>query len=435
MNGVIIVFCILSFTLTIDYSLSLISAEAYWTQTGGNEHTAGFVFGIYDATTIFVTPLLALYIGKGGSYKKMFIAGLIINIIGNALYALAYVFRRWEMIICGRGLAGLGATTLPMLMVYITNHMDKESQKTAIGYTKYVAAVSRILGPALGSLFTMAGVKSGLWNSLFNVYTLVGWIPICFALVTIIIMAAFFQDPDVLDADQNLPINNDALDDDVSLMTKIGNIISKFWTILMIGFASTFIYWMYMGNSFVITTHFYHVVSSEHQLWHIYITGFAGFILAFLLFMVARDQLSSLYGLVGSIILFIISLSIYFVRYDPLFYVAVGATTFAYAIMIPSLNIINNDIAKKNQAILGNKMALAITMLTIVQSVARFVGPFMFITFGSSHRNEICNFTDPDKYVTHGCQITNYYMMSGIYIGVTSVAMLISSITTYVKLA
>src|SRR6218665_511977 len=93
---IIAILCFLSFTLTIDYSLSLISEEAYWVSTGGNKRLSGVVFGLYDASPIVVAPLLAWYLGKGGSYKKMFLIGLIINIVGNAFYAMADLVSRWS---------------------------------------------------------------------------------------------------------------------------------------------------------------------------------------------------------------------------------------------------------------------------------------------------------------------------------------------------
>ena len=166
---------------------------------------------------------------------------------------------------------------------------------------------------------------------------------------------------------------------------------------------------------------------------YIYITGFIGFILAFILFMIARSVLSRVHGLIGSIILLIIGTCCYLIKFNFMFYVAVGLTTFAYAIMIPSINIINNDIAKRNQEVLGNKLALAITLLTIIQSFARFVGPMMFTIFGTSDYSSTCNFTDVDKYITEGCTINHYYLMNGIYIGISAVLMLGSSIIIFRK--
>jgi hypothetical protein len=78
-------------------------------------------------------------------------------------------------------------------------------------------------------------------------------------------------------------------------------------------------------------------------------------------------------------------------------------------------------------------MALAITLLTVVQSVARFGGPFLFITFKSSDTGTNCDFTDPNKYETKGCSISNYYSMSAVYIGASTAMMLGACAMIYIK--
>jgi len=66
----------------------------------------------------------------------------------------------------------------------------------------------------------------------------------------------------------------------------------------------------------------------------------------------------------------------------------------------------------------------AVRFSSRVQSLARFIGPVMIVTFDLSDRNTGCNFSNPNKYVTYGCKIHDYYIMSGIYIGISAVIML-----------
>ena len=67
-------------------------------------------------------------------------------------------------------------------------------------------------------------------------------------------------------------------------------------------------------------------------------------------------------------------------------------------------------------------MGLAITLLPIVQSLARFCGPALVFTFGSLNEDSSCDFSNP-----------YYYLMSGIYIGVSSLLMVLSAIFIFVK--
>ena len=424
MSHTLVIFCLLSFTLTIDYSISLISAEAYWVSMGGNDDLSGIIFGLYDASTIIITPILAIYIGKGGSYKLMFICGLIINMLGNAVYALAYLASSWKMIVIGRTMSGIGSTVLPLLMVYVTDNIESSMQITAVGYIKYVSAVSRIIGPVIASLLTFTVITDGIVSSIFNMYTLVGWIPIIMDIITLLAVLIYFE--------ETVP-NEDASNTNQKYVS-ISDIIYEFYPILTIGFVSTFIYWAFMGNSFIIATHHFHILNNEHDLWRIYVSGCVGFVISFVAFLLAKQFLSELYGLVLSIVLLTCGSYVYLASPDWAFYVAVGISTFAYGLMIPSVNILNNTLAKKNKTFLGKYMAITISLLTVIGSLARFAGPAMFTVFTTSDIHNNCNFSNKDNYNTSGCTVDNYIASNTSYITIAFVLMILSCVALYNRL-
>jgi MFS family permease len=410
LNVPTLICCLIAFTLTIDYSLSLISAQAYWVLMGGDKELSGLVFGLYDATTICITPLLAIYISKGGSYNKMFVLGLIINMMGNIFYGLAFYAESWIFILVGRIIAGLGATCVPLLMVFVADSMERDAQATAVGYIKYVAALSRMLGPLIGSLLTFTLDDDGIIGKLFNMYTFVGWIPILMDIIALILLCIYSS-----------AFNKK--DDGAYMHTSFQfcTIMKTFWPILLIGFLTTIIYWLFMGNAFIIATHHFHVINNEHELSRIYITGFVGFVAAFVLFMFGKKYMTGMPCLVGSLILLSIGSYMFLINDDWGFYCAVGITTFAYGLMIPSLNIINNEFGKNIKAIIGSYMALAISFIVIVQGAARFAGPAIFTLFTQLNENVDCDFKNPDQYITDGCNIENYFEQNVAYITVCSV--------------
>ena len=183
-----LVFCLIAFSLSIDYSLGLISIQAYWINTGGDKSLSGFVFGLYDGLTVILTPLVAWLINNYGlKYRLVFQISLIVNIIGNIIYSLAYEADTWIMILVGRGIAGMGASSLPLLMVYIA---EKTCQQDAIGYIKYTSAITRVIGPILGTIFSIV-VKNG---QIFNLYTLAGWIPFFLGILTLIVVSYWTEE-------------------------------------------------------------------------------------------------------------------------------------------------------------------------------------------------------------------------------------------------
>ena len=404
----IFIFCVIAFTLSIDYSLSLISLQAYWTATGGNPKLSGLAFGLYDGSTIVLTPLIAwLIYSKKITYRYVFAVSLVVNIFGNVVYSLAFLVNSWIMVLVGRGIAGMGASVLPLMMVYIADKMPESEQKNAVGFIKYISALSRVVGPILGSLFSAIVFH----NDVFNLYTLVGWIPVFLGILTLGLLGRWSE-----------VLFTESLRSGLNFL----EIMKIFWPALMVGFVSTFIYWLFMGNIFLIATHYFHIVGGEHELGKLYYAGVVGFFVAFVCFLCLRDSLASIGGLWVSVILLSGSACLYLWNVEIVFHFAVGMTTFSYGLMIPSINILNNNLAKKSKFILGKSMGLSITLLTVFQSLARFIGPTCF-SFGISVVNDI-NCTFEDHYVTNGCKLDGFGVSAICYICVSFLLMIIGSV-------
>lgn len=382
---------------------------------GGKKEMAGLVFGLYDASTICISPLLSLYIAKGGSYNKMFITGIVINLLGNLFYALADYFSSWDMILAGRTVSGLGASCVPLLMVFVTDIMESDKQAQAVGYIKYIAALSRMIGPLIGSLLTFKWDLSGTVAKLINMFTLVGWIPMVFDLICLILLLSF--------SSHFARVNIDTQGN-----FQFQKIIKVFWPILLIGFLTTVLYWLFMGNAFLLATHHYHIINNEHELGKIYVTGFIGFIISFVMFMCARKTMAGIECFTGSIILLSIGSCVFFFTDSWAFYLGVGLTTFAYGLMIPSLNIINNNIGKQLKYHIGSYVSFAISLITIAQGLARFCGPAIFTLFTNIIEDFDCDFSNPELYVTSGCRIDNYYAQNGTYIAICTIFSVLSII-------
>jgi hypothetical protein len=402
------VFCIISLTLSIDYSLGLISLQAYWIDTGGNKSLSGLVFGIYDGFTIVLTPLLAWLVNsKKITYKQAFIGGIVVNILGNIIYSFAYLANTWTMVLIGRGVAGMGACTLPLLMVYIADVIDKSKQISIIGYVKYIAALSRVIGPVLGSLFSVTVTD----NKFINLYTLVGWIPVILGLITLIIVYKWQE--------------KNKHDIIVNTHNNIAIVFSIFWPVLLLGFVSTIIYWYFLGNVFIIGTHYYDVIKNEHQLGKLYYAGLGGFVLAFIIFLCFKKNMSSIKGLCLGIIMLISTSYLYLNDKDIVFYFATGLTTLSYGLTIPSINILNNTLAKNMKSILGTKLGVSITLLTVFQSLARFAGPALFSLTDVVTEKNGCSFVKKEDYVTHGCAINNFKFLCWLYVSISALFMVI----------
>ena len=404
----IFVLCAISFTLSIDYSLGLVSTQAYWINTGGAKNLAGLVFGVYDGSSIIMTPLLSWLIdNKGFSYKYIFISCILLNIIGNSIYSFAHVADTWIMVITGRAIAGMGSTCVPLLMMYIADRVKSDDQQKTVGYVKYIAAFSGILGSILGSAFAYVNV-----NKIINLYTMVGWVPMCFGFVTLVIVSFWKETKSdkIIKSTQNI---------------SFPMAFSYFLSIWAFAFVTTFIYWFYMGNAFILGTHFFHVIGDEKYLGNLYYAGLGGFAVSFLVFFFFKKSISSKRGLLLSTIFSIPTAFLFLIQRNPIYYVAVASTTFAYGLMIPSINYLNNTLAKNLRGILKGRFGIMVTALSIAQGFARFIGPTLF-TFSIPQENKPnCTLDDGDKYDTTGCGLHHFVTISAVYNSICAVLMII----------
>jgi len=401
-----IVLCLIAFALSIDYSVGLITLQAYWKHVHGAESLFGVIFGLYDGFVIIVTPAIAWLLNNTKlKYKFVFIVGLLLNIIGNVVYSFAFALDTWVLILLGRAVSGIGASVVPLLIMYVAMVMNGESQKPAVGYIKYTAAITRVIGPVLGILLAL--IKTT--NHFFNEYTVTGWIPAFICVVVLVIVLFWKEDepaPSLLPAEQK------------NENTGYLEIIKIFLPIISLGFITTFIYWYFVGNGYVMALHRYHIIHNSHDPGNWYYPGIGSFVLAFGLFYFFQDFMSGNIGLCMSSIGLFITSTFFLCKLDVIFYIAVGLTTFCYAVLVPSINIQNNLLARRHKNLLGNIMGVSIVALAVFQSVARFVGPACFMLFKDVVRTPDCNITDPEHYNVTGCKIEGYIPSSmGFIIG------------------
>ena len=411
----LITLCALSLNLCLDYSLSSISLQAYWLTLGGDPDWTGFVFGAYDLLTIIIAPSISWIVSryKYTSFRYMFIYAVLLNLSGNILYSVAGYFNEWLLLFSGRIIAGCGASFLPLIMVYVSMSIDKQHQQLVVGYIKYSAALARIIGPVIASILVLTPSDTQFNNNqntlqvLFNVYTLPTWIAVCFNICVLISTLIFVTNPNVVDELSVKRINNSINNDDDN--DKNGtNVFTLYWYIWVIGLLSTFLYWMMMANGFLISAAYYHLIHSTRDLWKIYISGLAGFLIAFAFFIKFKRKIKPYWFLVIALIILHLGAIFFNVKQYYFYYVAVGVSTLGYGITIPSINVNNNLVTKQNYSIIGGYRALVISILTIFQSIGRLLGASTFTWITNINVNDQCNV---DEFIVDGCSIENYHQL------------------------
>ena len=148
-------------------------------EIGGREQYP-WLFSVYMLTAAVTTPVYAKLADTLGR-KPVIIFGILLFMVASVLCGVA-----WNMpaLIVGRALQGLGGGAIMPISITIMGDIYSLAERAvAQGYVASVWAVSSVLGPTLGGLFS----EFGIWRGVFFVN-----IPLC--LMAVIFLARNFHE-------------------------------------------------------------------------------------------------------------------------------------------------------------------------------------------------------------------------------------------------
>lgn len=170
-------------------NLALISIGALLSSLAVSSITISLLFVAEDlhtstgmASAIIIVYLLVLsglllFFGKLGdvwSYRKVFLAGIVVFSLGSLLCGLSEYLNQ---LILFRGLQALGAAMVSSIgPAWITRHVSREQQGTGFAYVSAAAVLGVILGPTIG--ISITDLFAWRWIFFFNV-------PVCVAIFAI----------------------------------------------------------------------------------------------------------------------------------------------------------------------------------------------------------------------------------------------------------
>jgi len=99
-----------------DYTMSMMSIQAFYYAMQGPQRLYGLTFGAYDLTGMLMAPLFGAWSDKNGKFKAQFLSGGWINVAGNLIYAFTFLSGKWWMMLLARLVAGIGEATLGELL-------------------------------------------------------------------------------------------------------------------------------------------------------------------------------------------------------------------------------------------------------------------------------------------------------------------------------
>jgi len=443
MNGSTWCLAAFALVLSLDYSITLISLQPYWLALHGPRQMEGFTFGCYDVFPMFVAPLLAVTQDYSCfRFRTIFLICGLANCAGNVAYALAGLFNRWELMLAGRILAGIGSSAISVVLAYVGKAVPLNQQQEVVGIIKYSCALARVLGPVLASIVVATGnvdfKAASLPESLFNTFTIPGWVAAAAVLICVICVMFFVKPVEtthIIGAKTPLlrdQPNNAGESEGNKCSKRCCKALSLFWPVWLLQALTTFVYWGVNGNLFAIAVVRFRLLDNSQQLWRLYIGGIFGFLAGFIVFLVMKKRCKCrprAFIIFGTTSLFAGMLTFVAVAYTPrnidlrfAFYIVIGVATFGYALCIPAIQGQVNIIAKVYSSVLGAQ-SLFVVLPVVFASISRLAGTSLFPLLVSATRDGSpytaimpmpssnvthCVFNNPQHYDYDGCTLRNF---------------------------
>lgn len=174
------------------------SIQALYYLVQGPQHLYGLTFGSYDLAAVVFAPLFGLWVDRTMKFKSSTLLGVILNAVGNFIYAFTVLAGKWYLMIISRLIAGAGSAVLGTGGTYITHTSSMQTRQAKMGRFRITQNIGRSVGPLVGFLFL--GLPSPKYGSsdaikVFNWYTIPGWLAGVVLTLLCLYFAWAFVDP------------------------------------------------------------------------------------------------------------------------------------------------------------------------------------------------------------------------------------------------
>ncbi|XP_031557827.1 uncharacterized protein LOC116294372 [Actinia tenebrosa] len=364
------------FTMALDYSIVLLTIEELWTSLGGSLMLYGFVFGIYALSQSVITPLLG-YISDVRGIKFTMVLSLVLNALGNILYGFSFISDSANMILIGRFVSGLGAGSLVLGVVYLTNVSSRDMRGKVIAGFKLSQAIGYFGGPMIGMIFvTMKSPQktSSTATKIFNMYTLPAWVALG-NVIFIVIPAVKYCFKNPLSPHMALKYNH----------KEAKELVIHTIFLIPVLFLATMCYWIIASDLFTLAFGQYHLITSNKDLWKVYVSAGVTLVMSCLFIRVTihriRKMSSEIFTVLGLLIVSIglmlfADFGIQDYRVSTAFYysgvaliVSGGASFFTGIGTYYSRKV--TDLSHQAR----NRRGFFLGLFTFAESFGRFVGP------------------------------------------------------------
>ena len=382
----------LGVSMNFGFAIMAASIQSYWhVLAPGKDYLYGFFFGCYEIGPFVLTPVMGFLADLIG-IKILCLVSLVFSISGNALYALAYYLATgndsnevdsqigWQVLIAGRLLAGFGATSCAVGVIYLAKVTTYHNRAGVIGVYRSTQVMARTMGP----LLMLPTVQMDLtinteMEKLFNFYTIPGWTAAIFAAATLVLVV-LMKEPLEVDA-----ATGDALaESEVHKFEyrKGKNLVKDTLYVTTMHFVISSATFAVFSQMFDIAVAQFHMIDNASELWKIYLSFGLGVVPAALCLVLTKnrqyrvtDYEFILLGLLALLISFVFLANWESTPPQSLYFIGTGAMGISeiwYSSMIESFWT-KKCSQRREEA--GNKFGFFIVTMNCCGAFGKFIGP------------------------------------------------------------
>ena len=454
---------ITGFALAIDFTMAMMSIQAFYYALSGPEKLYGFTFGCYDLSALIAAPVLGFLSDRYSIFKILFVSCFLVNAGGNLIYAFTFLGDEWWMMLLARLVAGFGAGALGLGSSYVTKTTTLDQrQKRMVSY-RVSQSVARMVGPFVGYIFLglpLVSSNSSTALKIFNWYTIPGWV----AFFSVLILSGLFMYMFVDPTEENEHIVKNIEKDGGATPERRREFIrfTVIWMILV--FIATFLQFGYYSNLFAVFAGQYHAIQDQYDQWKVFLGVGAGAVCSSFLYRTGIKVLPKIFDeRILTIATSWIQIAIYLliIPYDgstsipaeSTFYASTAIFGLSVVMFGPAVETIFSKKISQYQDVVGENVAKILGLFYMFHAAGRFAGPLVVgaVTFIAtpdgqvsycsngesldSSGSPICDGDTsescaifPDQYYTSGCVLKHSIPLYSVWSGIAGLLALMYTI-------
>ena len=386
-------------------------------------------------------------------FKILFATCLVINALGNLIYAFTFLGGPWYMMLIARLVAGVGAGALGLGASYCSQTTTVDQRQRRLVTYRTSQSVARMVGPFIGYIFLgLPQVNSSSSTALkvFNWYTIPGWVAFVVVAALSGLFWWMFVDPTV--ENEHVVRRVEQAGEATPERRREFYSFCGIWMGLV--FFATMLQFGYYSNLFAVFAGQYHAINDQYDQWKVFLGIAGGACAASVTYRVGVKALPRIFDeryvamatswlFMGAVLLVVPYGGATSVPVEATFYASTAMFGLGVVMFGPSVEIILSKKVTQYQDVVGDNIAKILGVFYMAHASGRFAGPLILaaVTFiatpsGQTHYcangygtdssgNPIClGDTDtscaifPDIYYVEGCVLKNAQPVYAVWAGV-----------------